>query len=136
MNIFNRTQIKAWDGYTISHEPIESVDLMERAAGKLFDWILSKFPFQTDFIFFCGTGNNGGDGLALARLLGNKQHNIKVYLLDQGSLSIDCRINLDRLRELEIPVEILSFSEILPNSRFDSAILRLFSLFLRLLSAR
>lgn len=123
MNIFNRTQIKAWDGYTISHEPIESVDLMERAAGKLFDWILSKFPFQTDFIFFCGTGNNGGDGLALARLLGNKQHNIKVYLLDQGSLSIDCRINLDRLRELEIPVEILSFSEILPDIPLNAVLI-------------
>jgi ADP-dependent NAD(P)H-hydrate dehydratase / NAD(P)H-hydrate epimerase len=115
MNIFNRTQIKAWDGYTISHEPVESIDLMERAAGKLYDWISAKFPFENDFIFFCGTGNNGGDGLALARLMRKRGANILVYLSDKGSLSADCRTNLDRLKELEVPVKILPEPDQLPE---------------------
>ena len=50
MNIFNRTQIKAWDGYTIMHEPIEPAELMERAAGRLYDWFVSYFPFR--FLFY------------------------------------------------------------------------------------
>lgn len=117
MNVYNRTQIKAWDGYTITHEPITSTDLMERAARKLYDWIVSEFPFQTDFVFFCGTGNNGGDGLALARMLMRANHNTRVYLWNQGSLSTDCRINLDRLKEEGITPE-----EIVWNGEFSPAI--------------
>jgi len=123
MNIFSRTQIKAWDGYTIMHEPIEPAELMERAAGRLYDWFVSYFPFQTTFIFFCGTGNNGGDGLALARMIGNKHHTITVFLSDQGSLSTDCRINLDRLKQLEVPVEILPVPELLPEIPKDAVLI-------------
>jgi NAD(P)H-hydrate epimerase len=123
MNIFNRTQIKAWDGYTITHQPVESIDLMERAAGKLYDWMVSKFPFQADFIFLCGAGNNGGDGLALARLLSKRDYNLTIYLSDQGSLSTDCRINLDRLKELEIPVEILPSPDLLTDIPKDAIII-------------
>lgn len=123
MNVFSRTQIKAWDGYTIMHEPIESAELMERAAGRLYDWFVSYFPFQTTFIFFCGTGNNGGDGLALARMIGNRHHTVTIYLSDQGSLSTDCRINLDRLKELEIPVEILPVPELLPEIPKDAVLI-------------
>lgn len=97
MNIYNRTQIKAWDAYTIGHEPVESIDLMERAARKCYDWIVSEFPFRNQFVFFCGTGNNGGDGLALARMLASEVREIQVFLCKQGALSHDCQVNLDRL---------------------------------------
>ncbi len=115
MNIYNRTQMKAWDGYTIMHEPVESIDLMERAAGKLYDWVVSVFPFQTDFIFICGAGNNGGDGLALARMLFDGNRSIAVYLSDHGSLSSDCRINLDRLKEIGASVQTLPDPDNMPE---------------------
>jgi ADP-dependent NAD(P)H-hydrate dehydratase / NAD(P)H-hydrate epimerase len=56
-------------------------------------------------LFFCGTGNNGGDGLAVARMLKEQHFEVMVFLFNQGSMSEDCRQNLDRL-EKEIPVEI------------------------------
>ena len=69
MKIFSSRQIREIDEYTIMHEPISSVDLMERAAGQLFKWITEKYNRSGRFLIFAGPGNNGGDGLALARML-------------------------------------------------------------------
>ncbi len=69
MEIFSAEQIRAWDAYTISHEPISSIDLMERAASSCLSW-LEKNDYQgRRFSVYCSKGNNGGDGLALARML-------------------------------------------------------------------
>jgi NAD(P)H-hydrate epimerase len=69
MKIFSAAQIREWDAYTIAHEPITSIDLMERAATMCFDWITNHFKNESEYLVFCGTGNNGGDGLAIARML-------------------------------------------------------------------
>jgi ADP-dependent NAD(P)H-hydrate dehydratase / NAD(P)H-hydrate epimerase len=99
MNIYNRGQIKAWDDYTIQHEPISSTELMERASLKVFNWLVIKFPIKKSFVVFCGTGNNGGDGLAVARMLKEQHFEVMVFLFNQGSMSEDCRQNLDRLEK-------------------------------------
>ena len=72
MKIFTGKQLSEWDRYTIRHEPIASIDLMERAAGRLADALQRRVPRCSRLTFFVGKGNNGGDGLAMARILSNK----------------------------------------------------------------
>jgi NAD(P)H-hydrate epimerase len=100
MKIFSVEQIRQLDQYTIEHEPISSLDLMERAARALYNWFVAQFPDRNAKIcIFCGPGNNGGDGLALARMLGHDFYDIQVYLLKIGqSQSPDFTANLDRLK--------------------------------------
>ena len=69
MPIFTAQEIKVIEAHTILHEPITSIDLMEKAAIKCADWILKHYVSTQSFKVFCGLGNNGGDGLAIARLL-------------------------------------------------------------------
>jgi ADP-dependent NAD(P)H-hydrate dehydratase / NAD(P)H-hydrate epimerase len=95
MKILDSQQIKTCDMATIQNEPITSIDLMERAAGQLNHWMVQHFQLDQHLIFLAGTGNNGGDALALARILflsGYK--NIQVYLLKiSPTLSFDCAAN-------------------------------------------
>ena len=79
MKIFSASQIKDIDSYTISHEPIRSIDLMERAAKKCADWIRRRTNAHQTIHLFCGMGNNGGDGLAMARMLAGTNRQTKVY---------------------------------------------------------
>ena len=73
MKIFATHQIKELDAYTISHEPIDSIDLMERAAEALVEAITQRWEEkETPFVLFAGPGNNGGDALAVARLLSQR----------------------------------------------------------------
>lgn len=100
MKILKIQQIREADEYTIVHEPISSIDLMERAARKCFEWILSKFTTDFHFYIFCGKGNNGGDGLAIARMLANSNHTMTVLLVEHSlQSSHDFTINLDRLKK-------------------------------------
>jgi ADP-dependent NAD(P)H-hydrate dehydratase / NAD(P)H-hydrate epimerase len=101
VQILNVQQIKAWDAYTIQHEPITSIDLMERAALKCAEWIEKKQWQKRSFKIFCGKGNNGGDGLAIARLLFELDYTVSVYILEFGKPgSEDFQTNLQRLHEL------------------------------------
>ncbi len=104
MNILTAHQIKEWDAYTIAHEPIASIDLMERASEAVVKWILENTISVTSFTVFCGQGNNGGDGLAIARLLHEKGKKINVFILKTGRPSADFITNLERLQSLAIPV--------------------------------
>ncbi|MDR2562746.1 MAG: NAD(P)H-hydrate dehydratase [Prevotellaceae bacterium] len=107
MKFFTTDLIPSIDEYTLANEPVSSIDLMERAARSLSEEIQTEFTSIRRLFIFCGTGNNGGDGLALARLMFEKGYEIQVFLAgDEEKLSHDAAINLRRLREL-IPVEIL-----------------------------
>jgi NAD(P)H-hydrate epimerase len=95
------SQIKEWDQYTIKNEPIASIDLMERAALKCVEWIGKQQWQKKSFKIFCGKGNNGGDGLAIARLLFELDYTVSVHILEFGKPgSEDFQINLQRLHEL------------------------------------
>ena len=99
MKLFFSDQIAEIDRYTIEHEPILSVNLMERAVKQVFDWFKKHIDTTSIVHVFVGPGNNGGDGLALARMLVLDGWSVSVYLVQEsGSLSADARINLDRLR--------------------------------------
>ena len=98
MKIFFAAQIKRWDAYTISYEPVASIDLMERAATACFNWLVKNNFVHQPIHIFCGKGNNGGDGLALARLLALHHFKAKVYVLQSDSKgSADFETNLARL---------------------------------------
>ncbi len=100
MKLLSAKQIRDWDQYSIQHEPVASVDLMERAATKCVEWLVRHYSSSKHFIIFCGKGNNGGDGLAIARMLAAKQNFVTVYILETGHLgSNDFQINLTRLQQ-------------------------------------
>ncbi len=100
MKILSAPQIREWDQYTIQHEPISSIELMERAAGECVSWFEENDLLKNGFIIFCGKGNNGGDGLAIARMLSQKESPVSVYILEFGHLGTgDFQINLERLHQ-------------------------------------
>lgn len=73
--------IREADLYTINHEPVSSFDLMERAAGACFRWISEKAEKSALIRVICGMGNNGGDGLAIARMLCNHGFETEVHII-------------------------------------------------------
>ncbi|HMO60848.1 MAG TPA: NAD(P)H-hydrate dehydratase [Ferruginibacter sp.] len=100
MNIYTAAQLKEWDRYSMQHEPIASIDLMERAAGQCNNWLLKNHGACTAYCIVCGNGNNGGDGLALARMLLKENLNVRVYVLHAAATSTaDFETNLARLAE-------------------------------------
>lgn len=101
MKIFPTASIKQLDAYTIENEPIASIDLMERAARALASAIAGRWSKETSFTVFAGPGNNGGDALAVARLLAEKGYRVETFLFNtKGGLSPDCATNMERLAAL------------------------------------
>ncbi len=104
------------DAYTIEQEPVSSFNLMERAADGLYRWLTGKLGQEARIALFAGSGNNGGEALALARMLVLSNYkNLQIFVLEMGSRSSDCKQNLERLRHLNIPVTQLSDSDELPD---------------------
>ena len=98
MKIFTSAQIHELDRYTIEHEPIKSVDLMERAAKAITRAVAEEWTTHTPVVVFAGPGNNGGDALAVARLLTNEGYKVRTYLFNiTNHLSDDCVTNRQRL---------------------------------------
>lgn len=102
MKIFTAAQIKACDAYTIHSTRISSWELMERAATACADWLQTSFPADALYVVLCGTGNNGGDGLAITRLLHQRGLGAKAFLVRMSNdASGDCLHNLQRLQQLD-----------------------------------
>jgi NAD(P)H-hydrate epimerase len=98
MKLFSCSQIREIDKYTIRYEPVSSVDLMERAAVALFKWVIGHFERNNRFFIFTGPGNNGGDGLALGRMLAEHGYETKIYQVSSGvKTSEEWKVNRDRL---------------------------------------
>ncbi len=98
MKIFTSKQLKELDAYTIKHEPVDSYDLMERAAKAMTEEVLQRFGTNRRIVVFAGSGNNGGDALAMARLLAGNGVNTEVFLFNIGSrISPECEKNAKRL---------------------------------------
>src|SRR6201995_2858632 len=118
------SQIREADAYTIAHEPIASIDLMERASKAFISWFVNHFPDKKRTIaVYCGTGNNGGDGLAIARML--KEHSYKKLTVKiarfSSKASDDFNANFSRLKSTDIPITEIAPGNPLPVE--DSEIL-------------
>lgn len=112
MKVFTAEQIRNWDQFTILNEPISSTQLMERASMKVCHWISENCKIHKKLFVFCGNGNNGGDGLAIARMLYIKGFDVDVFVNDpKGKFSEDASVNLKRLRDVS-GVSIRRFNEI------------------------
>ena len=100
MRILNTKQMRDLDAYTIQHEPIASIDLMERAARAFADWFTLRIETTNKIGIVCGTGNNGGDGLAIARILYDWGYTVSVWIVRGGvAATEDFVVNYERLPE-------------------------------------
>lgn len=106
MKILSPKQLKEVETQTIKIQDIELINLMERAATAVLNWLKNHMDItKTHFTIICGVGNNGGDGLALARLLVEENSHVKVYLQKNNTYSLDNLSNQKRLKEAKIPIE-------------------------------
>ena len=115
MKVLNAEEIRAWDQFTIEHEPVSSINLMERAAIACTEWIKENQLFSYPFIIFCGKGNNGGDGLAIARLLTEQYCLVQVYILEFGHMGTgDFQANLERIHQTRTDIRFIQTEENFP----------------------
>ncbi|MGB3586674.1 MAG: NAD(P)H-hydrate dehydratase [Tunicatimonas sp.] len=98
MKILTASQTRQSDAATMQREPIASIDLMERASYQFTQRFVQQFPEHNCPVYiFCGLGNNGGDGLAIARMLLAQQYNVLVFIIGSKKGSNDFETNLKRL---------------------------------------
>ena len=134
MKILSVKNIRSGDSFTIDNEPITSIDLMERASRNCSDWIRDNYDLKHKFVVIAGIGNNGGDGIAIARLLIDKGYSVRVIVIEYADkYSKDFTINLHRLKEIDIhPIIIkkeddnfeIHRSEIIVDAIFGSGLSR------------
>jgi len=113
MKIFTNDAIKRIDKETMAIDGISELELMERAASAVAYEIISRWRTSKRMVIFAGPGNNGGDALAVARMLYEQGYHPEVYLFNIRSsyLSECCRANRDRLLEMSG----IDFTEIVDN---------------------
>jgi len=124
MKILSVENIRKADAYTIKNEPISSIDLMERAGTNCALWIKKKLKKKQKVFVFVGPGNNGGDGLVIARQLFEQGYDISVCLIHfTEKFSDDFNINLNRLKKLK-NINIIDVHSVkdLPNIEANSIV--------------
>jgi hydroxyethylthiazole kinase-like uncharacterized protein yjeF len=115
MLILTAKQIHDWDSYTIRNKPIRSLDLMETAASRCLQWLMQKGFHQQPFYIFCGKGNNGGDGLALARMLAVKGIKVNVCIIEMGQIGTDdFQANLTALHQTDALITYIQTTDHFP----------------------
>ncbi|MDZ7614688.1 MAG: NAD(P)H-hydrate epimerase [Flavobacteriaceae bacterium] len=124
MKIFSSEQIHSWDQATLDERKITSLALMETAATACFDWIIENiFIRNRVFNIFCGVGNNGGDGLVIARKLHEKGFRIHVFIVQfRESQTEEFKANLKLLEDLTAQISILDGKHIIPQIEAEGII--------------
>jgi hydroxyethylthiazole kinase-like uncharacterized protein yjeF len=123
MKILNANQIRDLDAYTIQNQPVSSIDLMERASHAFADWFTNNFDTAKPVQVFCGKGNNGGDGLAISRILLGKGYEVQVFVIDYSQESSnDFKKNLERLQS-QLQVQFLTESSAMPEADQNTIII-------------
>lgn len=102
MKILSAQQLHELDLFATQQEGVTSAQLMERAAAAVEAEIARRWNGETPVVVFAGPGNNGGDALAVARMLHEEGYDVTTYLINPaGKLSPDCRQNRDLLQECD-----------------------------------
>jgi NAD(P)H-hydrate epimerase len=124
MKILSADNTREADAYTIKNEPIKSINLMERAANTFVSIFENYVPSSSPVNIFCGTGNNGGDGLAVARILTEKGYQVHVFIINpkKSEGSEDFEINLQRIKKKLSPI-ILEKADDFPEIKDNSTII-------------
>lgn len=125
MKILSTEQIYLADKATIQEKGINAVDLMETAALKCFEYIQNNYNLENhSFKIFCGVGNNGGDGLVIARLLHQIKVEVNCYIVHFSSnQSTDFKINLDKLKKLSVDVFDISSENDFPEIKSNEIVI-------------
>ncbi|TAH01487.1 MAG: NAD(P)H-hydrate dehydratase [Sphingobacteriales bacterium] len=129
LKLLTAAQTQLADKYTIENLAISSWELMERACNAFVTTFLSKFTERKKTIsVFCGKGNNGGDGLAIARMLiGEGFTQTKVFIADfEKNETPNFKQNLERLQSLDADISYLSKADDLETPQVDFIIDALF----------
>ncbi|MDD2982444.1 MAG: NAD(P)H-hydrate dehydratase [Crocinitomicaceae bacterium] len=122
--ILNTSQIKQADQHAVDKLGISSIDLMEKAATQFVNAIIPFIHGKPKIHIFCGTGNNGGDGFAVARLLKDKNLAVSVYYLaGDGEPSADCVLNQKRFADFKILEQESDFPVLQPDDVVIDALL-------------
>jgi NAD(P)H-hydrate epimerase len=127
MTILSAQQIRELDHFTIENEPISSIDLMERAASSCVDYFLKneKLIAGKTIKIFTGQGNNGGDGLVIARHLAEKGYEVCVYCVQTANKPTDDFLqNLKRLQNQgKVTISNIAHSDSFPNIYENDAVI-------------
>jgi ADP-dependent NAD(P)H-hydrate dehydratase / NAD(P)H-hydrate epimerase len=116
VNLYTAQQLREWDAFTATHEPVDFIDLMERAASGCVQWMLQHIGSNKNYLVVCGTGNNGGDGLAIARLLHQQKIQVQVFILDAACKEASAfSTNLLRLQSAGVQPVILKTPTLFPQ---------------------
>ncbi len=100
MKIFTAQQLHQADQQTLKAQDISALDLMERAATDAYQQLEKRSREKSVIKLFCGIGNNGGDGLVIARKLAEKRRNIEVFIVEYSPKhSPEFTANLKRLKK-------------------------------------
>jgi hydroxyethylthiazole kinase-like uncharacterized protein yjeF len=117
MKILSATQTREADLYTIQNEPVSSVNLMERASRLCTEWLLKMFDESFAFLIVCGNGNNGGDGLCIARQLNDAGRKAEVKIIHPAKEdSADFKYNFERLKQTNVVADEFSATFSLRNN--------------------
>lgn len=124
MQLLSAKQMQQWDARTIAHEPVESLQLMERAAMACVEFLEENNLLDRTIKIFCGKGNNGGDGLAIARLLILKGYDPAIFIVEMGTLgSVDFQANLQRLHSVTTNIHFIQSTEFFPVIEVNNLII-------------
>lgn len=127
MKLFRTSDIAKIDQYTIKNEPISDIDLMERASLTVARYLIDETDASGTVLVFCGPGNNGGDGLAVARLLAEctDLFMVEVYIMNfNRELKGSPAVNLERLhRQKKATVHFINEEHELPKIPANSLVI-------------
>jgi NAD(P)H-hydrate epimerase len=125
ITLLSASQLREADQFTITNEPIPSNKLMERAAFACYQWIEQNMDLKQHFVIFCGIGNNGGDGLVLAKLLSKNNCSVSVYAVgDSDNGSDDFKFYLENLKNFTlVPIHHIQSSDEIPELKDDAIII-------------
>ena len=129
MKILSAEQIREIDAKTIHYEGISSLELMKRAAGAFYDWFIKKYPDKNiSILILSGVGNNGGDGLMVARMLHKAGYRVHTSVVEYSEkYTEDCAHNVRRVKAENIPFNRITTKEDIPDfSKYDILIDALF----------
>lgn len=133
MKILSAKQTRELDAFTIAQTPMASIDLMERACRAFTNWFVERFHGKREIGIVCGTGNNGGDGLGIARMLREQGHNTTCWIIKSGMpTTADFTINLDRAHSAGVKLfevtaqgtDLLAGCEVVIDALFGSGLSR------------
>ncbi len=107
MKVLTTEAMREVDRRAIEELGIPSLVLMENAASSVVEALTDRFPQAEAVALFCGPGNNGGDGLAVARRLANLGFSVEIFLFGKGEPRGDAAIQLGICRKMGLAIHPL-----------------------------